>query len=434
MTAVPPPEPRHHPERGTDTIVQSARVAAATDALQARRDLSSLFDVVKDAHPAAGVDALAWELGRRVGAQEVSLLLVDIEGRALVRLIGQAERERSLDAPPGAPRIPLGDSAAADAIRQQQVQVVDDGAGVHAYVPVSERGETIGVLELRLPTAPSADVVSYLAAAAHALAYVVIADRRHTDVYEVSQRSRDLSLEAEIQRRLLPSAYSCQGPEFALAGWQIPASSAGGDTFDYIVGERCLSLSVTDAMGHGVAAAQLATLAVGSLRNSRRAGLGLVEQAERASAALAEHAAPDQFVTALLVDVDLATGAAEMVNAGHVRPLLVRGGRVTEVDMEPGMVLGVLPGLTYQAHRLQLAPGDRLVLMTDGMFEREAADAEVGELLAHLTPMHQREAAQALTRAVLEVSAGAVRDDATVMVLDWYGPQRPTSAPGHDVP
>lgn len=411
--------------------VQTDRRSDAADTLQARLDLSGLFDVVKAAHPAAGVDALAWELGRRVGARQVSLLIVDIEGQALVRLAGHPEREPGEDKEPLARHLPLGDSVAGTAIREQRVQVVPDGSGVRVYVPVSERGETVGVLELRLPTPPSAEVIPYLVAAAHALAYVVIADRRHTDVYEVSQRSTALSLAAEIQRRLLPASYSCEGPQFALAGWQIPASSAGGDTFDYVVGERCLSLSVTDAMGHGVAAAQLATLAVGSLRNSRRAGLGLAEQAERASGALAENAAPDQFVTALLVDIDLATGRADMVNAGHVRPLVVRAGRVIEVDIEAGLVLGVLPGVGYQVHRLMLEPGDRLVLMTDGMFEREAADAEVLTLLRDLPSMHPREAAQVLTRAVLDVSAGAVRDDATVMVLDWYGPRRPTSAGGH---
>lgn len=402
---------------------------ADADALQARLDLAALLDVVKAAHPAAGVDALAWELGRRVGASEVSLLLVDIEGRALVRLAGQAER--GLDEAPAAQRIELLGSAAGTAIREQQLQVVADGSGARVHAPVSQRGETVGVLELRLPETPSAEVVTYLAAAAHALAYVVIADRRHTDVYEVSQRGATLSLEAEIQRRLLPPSYSCEGPQFALAGWQVPASSAGGDTFDYVIGERTLSLSVTDAMGHGVAAAQLATLAVGSLRNSRRAGLGLVEQAARASRALADNAAPDQFVTALLVQVDLDTGAADLVNAGHVRPLLVRDGHVVEVDVEPGLVLGVIPGLAYASHRLLLEPGDRLVLLTDGMFEREAADAEIATLLGELshTPTHPREVAQVLTRAVLDVSAGAVRDDATVMVLDWYGPRRPDAAP-----
>jgi len=413
----PPPSPGGAAER-------TAGGAEDAGALEARLSLSALLDVVKAAHPAAGVDALAWELGRRVGAQEVSLLVVDIDGQALVRLAGKAERDLPAGGQREAERSALQGTSAGTAIREQRLQVVPDAQGVRVHVPVTERGETVGVLELHLPTRPSADVETYLAAAAHALAYVVIADRRHTDVYEVGQRSSTLSLEAEIQRRLLPPSYSCEGPQFALAGWQVPASSCGGDTFDYVVGERTLTLSITDAMGHGVAAAQLATLAVGSLRNSRRAGLGLVEQAQRASAALAEHAAPDQFVTALLVEVDLDTGAAHAVNAGHLSPLLVRDGHVVDLDLEPGLVLGVLPGLAYQAQPVMLVPGDRLVLLTDGMFERQAAGAELATLLGGLTRMHPREVAQALTRAVLDVTEGAVRDDATVLVLDWQGPER----------
>lgn len=425
MTAVPPSAPTALLlARDDDGEVTGA---AARGPLAPHLHLSALSDVVKAAHPAAAVDALARELGRRVGAQEVGLLLVDIEGRALVRLAGRTGRDPADDTTADAPRTALQGTSAGTAIREQRVQVVPAGAGVRVHVPVSERGETVGVLELVLPATPGDEVLAHLSAAAHALAYVVIADRRHTDVYEVCQRSTPLSLAAEIQRRLLPLSYSCEGPQFALAGWQVPASSAGGDTFDYVVGERALSLSVTDAMGHGVAAAQLATLAVGSLRNSRRAGLGLAEQAERASEALDEHAAPDQFVTALLVEVDLDTGAAELVNAGHVPPLLVRDGDVTEVELEPALVLGVLPGTAYRGQPLALEPGDRLVLLTDGMFEREAADAEVVTLLGGLTGLHPREAAQVLTRAVMEVSAGAVRDDATVLVFDWYGPQSAAS-------
>jgi len=412
-------------------VVPTPHRGDAGGALEARLNLSELFDVVKSAHPAAGVEALAWKLGRRIGAEEVSLLLVDIDGQALVRLAGKAERDLQVDGPSRAESIELRGTAAGLAIREQRLHAVPDAEGVRVCTPVSERGETVGVLELRLPTMPNADVATYLAAAAHALAYVVIADRRHTDVYEVGQRGTALSLEAEIQRRLLPPSYSCEGPQFALAGWQIPASSGGGDTFDYVVGERTLSLSITDAMGHGVAAALLATLAVGSLRNSRRAGLGLVEQAQRASGALAEHAAPDQVVTALLVEVDLDTGTAHVVNAGHISPLLVRDGRVVDVDLEPDLVLGVLPDLAYQAQQLRLEPGDRLVLLTDGMFERKAAGAGVAVLLGSLGRTHPREVAQILTRAVLDVTAGAVRDDATVMVLDWYGPQ---CGPRRDAP
>jgi serine phosphatase RsbU (regulator of sigma subunit) len=395
-----------------------ANPAAAADA---RLDLRALLDAAEAAPPAAGVDALAAELADRVGAREVSFLIADISGTTLTRLARTPDDARRAVPRPTLERVALQGTAAGQSIRDQQVQLVQDDHGVRVYAPVSERGETLGVLELLLPEEPSDAIVDYLASAAHALAYVVIADRRHSDLYELGQRSTSLSLEAEIQRRLLPPSYTCQARQFALAGWLVEADEAGGDTFDYVVGERILGLSITDAMGHGVAAALLATLAVGTLRNSRRAGLSLTEQAERASAALNAHAAPDQFVTALLVQIDLLNGAADIVNAGHMNPLLVRDGRVAELCLASDLVLGVVPDFAYQLQHFQLQAGDRLVLVTDGMFERKAAEAEIELLLGTLSDLHPREAAQALTNAVLAVTGGAVRDDATVLILDWYG-------------
>ena len=90
-----------------------------------------------------------------------------------------------------------------------------------------------------------------MASAAHALAYVVIANRRHTDLFESVQRNAPFSLAAEIQRRLLPSAFTCEAEQFTFAGWLEPASHVGGDTFDYSVDRDALHVSMTDAMGHG---------------------------------------------------------------------------------------------------------------------------------------------------------------------------------------
>lgn len=143
-----------------------------------------------------------------------------------------------------------------------------------------------------------------------------------------------------------------------------------------------------DAMGHGVAAALLATLGVASLRNSRRRGLGLTDQARQASTNIAAHADADQFVSALLGRIDLQTGAAELVNAGHMNPLLVRDGHVSEIALDAGLVLGVATGEAYDVQRFQLQSGDRLALVTDGMFERDAAEAEIEKLLGTLGHLH----------------------------------------------
>jgi serine phosphatase RsbU (regulator of sigma subunit) len=385
-------------------------------------DVSALLDAAEAAPPAEGVDAVAGILAAMLGARHVSFLIADISGGYLVRLTratvdGQA-------APLSADeQVPINDSVQGAVLRTQALERVGGVEGTWLYAPVTERGEAIGVLELLLDGPVGAEVERAVSQAAHALAYVIIADRRHSDLYEWGQRTSPLALAAELQRRLLPPSFTCEAGEFTLSGWLIPANEAGGDTFDYILDRETLHLTITDAMGHGVQAAQLATLAVGSLRNSRRGGAGVVEMAQAASQAIAEHGAEDQFVTGQVFRIDLASGDVEFANAGHMSPLIVRAGVVSRLDIEPDPVFGVLPDLGYRLQTTQLEPGDRLVLLTDGMYERNAAEAEVERLLGELTDRHPREAVQLLTAAVLKVTGGNVLDDATALIVDWYGGQ-----------
>ena len=163
-------------------------------------------------------------------------------------------------------------------------------------------------------------------AVAHALGYIVVVNRRYTDLFERGQRTEPLSLAAEIQRRLLPSAFTHETRQFTVAGWLEPAATVGGDTFDYAVDHGMLHVSITDAVGNDVNAALLATVLVGSLRNGRRQGMTLADQTRLANDALAEHSPVGEFVTGQVLRVDLDTGLTTLVNAGHLFPLLLRDG------------------------------------------------------------------------------------------------------------
>ena len=110
----------------------------------------------------------------------------------------------------------------------------------------------IGLLEIPCSGRAHSTVLEDIARAAHALAFVVIANRRHTDLFEWGQRTPPFTLSAEIQRRLLPGPLTCEAGAFTLSGWLEPAASIGGDTFDYSLDRDVLHFSVTDAMGHGV--------------------------------------------------------------------------------------------------------------------------------------------------------------------------------------
>jgi hypothetical protein len=281
-------------------------------------DVGALLEKVEEAAPIDAVEVVAAELGRMVDAHTVTLLIADFSGRAVVRLTSaslvEGARARGEEQ---AETLPLAGTLYERVLRTQRADIEAIGDGARMVVPVTDRGDAIGLLELDLPRYPSADEVLDICSAAHALAYVVIAARRHTDVFEWGQRSTPFALAAEIQRRLLPSAYTCEAGQFTLAGWLEPAASVGGDTFDYSLDRDTLKLSITDAVGHQVPAALVATLLVGALRNARRKGLGLADQARYANDALAENAAPGQFVTGQLLQVDLHRGTAVIVNAGH---------------------------------------------------------------------------------------------------------------------
>jgi serine phosphatase RsbU (regulator of sigma subunit) len=195
------------------------------------------------------------------------------------------------------------------------------------------------------------------------------------------------------------------------------------------VARDVLHVSVTDAMGHGVASALTATLGVGSLRNTRRRGQSLIAQAEEANRAIAEHAnVRGAYVTAVLGRVDLPTGRCELLNAGHVPPVLVRDGRAVPVELPGNFPLGMFPDERYRSGELALLPGDRLVVVTDGVRERNAADLDLLAVLLTIGDMHPREAVRALSDAVLRAAGPVLTDDATLLIIDWYDGHGPRNS------
>jgi serine phosphatase RsbU (regulator of sigma subunit) len=360
-------------------------------------------------------------LAEALGATEVSFLIADFSGGDLTRLGHTSDgAETRTQGRETAMRVPLEGTPHGRALAHQRVEIEEVEGETGVYAPVTNRGEAIGVLELCLRDKPDEQVLADVALAAHALSYVVIANHRFTDLYEWGQRSVPLSLAAEIQHRLLPGSYTCEAGQFTLAAWLEPAGDVGGDTFDFSIDRDTLHLSMTDAMGHTVNAAVLATVLVGALRNARRAGVGLGEQARLANAGLAAYTGDNEFVTGQIVRIDLRAGTASIVNAGHVPPLRLRDGRVEAVALEADPPFG-FGHRDYRVQDLPLRPGDRLMFLTDGMLERGAADVDIETVLLEAIDMHPREAVQHLTHAVLRATNRELKDDATAMCIDWHG-------------
>ena len=382
-------------------------------------DVGELVRQLGTSPPFRLLDVTRGYLAAAEKVEAVNLLLVDY-GQQLLSPFG------AYQGPPlGQERVDQGEAGAA--YRTQAVRVDRVQLGWRACVPVTLGAERFGVLEVRLTVEPDPGLLVELEQVATAVAFALAAAGRATDEVELARRGRPLSLPAEIQWELLPRL-ALAAPEYAVAGTVEPAYDVGGDTFDYAAQPEALTMSVTDAMGHGLQAALLASLAVAALRNARRRRAGLLEQADHANRALHAQFGGERFVTGQLLRLDVPGGTGAVVNAGHPLPRLMRGGRVESVGLNADLPLGVDPETIYQVQPLQLEPGDRLVLLSDGVLEaapKSGAAYGAGRLedvLRASEELAPYEVARLIVQKVIAHRAGDLADDLTVVCLDWRGP------------
>lgn len=433
-------------ERETAVTAQTLRSAALETARHVARehgvamkatssvDLRRILRVAGGASPVRAVHEVADELLQAFGAETLTFFLADASGRALVPLAhssrsGTDAGSRPDEREPAAPR-PIAGGPAEQAMRTQSVRLLapDDVWGTagrwRVLAPVTERGDVLGLLEMAVAETPSVETVQAFAHAGHLLSHIVVAERRHTDLFEWGQRTRPFTLSAEIQQRLLPLSRTCETTAFTLAAWWEPAATIGGNTYDYSLVEDVLHFSLTDAMGQGVDAALTATVCLASLRGSRRVGATLVEEVRAANAAMFTHASAgndDDLATGLVGRVDLSSGILEIVNAGHELPVLLRSGVASALDVPAGAPLGMSAGATYTAARFALMPGDRIVLVTDGMLERATAREHLLASIRSTRGKHPREAVRTIADEALAAAGHDLLDDATILCLDWHG-------------
>jgi serine phosphatase RsbU (regulator of sigma subunit) len=311
-------------------------------------------------------------------------------------------------------------------ITGQPVTSPRDG-GVRVWVPVVEQTTRTGVLAVTVPHA-SQQVLAQAELLGVFAGLVVAAAARVSDIPHLRRRGRAMSLSASMQWDLLPPP-SAHTAGALIAGALEPAYDVAGDAFDYAVNGADLHFAIIDGLGHGIGSTLLTGLAVGAYRQARRDGATVAGIHMAVDAALAGHYGDDSFATGIVARLATGTGRLEWSCAGHPRPLLLRGRKVVaELSSAPVLPFGLGDGLSAPGIE-ELEPDDAVLLYTDGVTEARAPD---GELFGtdRLADLLEREAASGrtaeellrrLVQAVLDHQADGLRDDATLLLVQWTG-------------
>jgi serine phosphatase RsbU (regulator of sigma subunit) len=246
------------------------------------------------------------------------------------------------------------------------------------------------------------------------------------------QEKDDLEFARRVQLTSVPRRFPAfpDRPEIDLAGHLAPTRAVGGDFYDFhFVGPDRLALSLGDASGKGVASAMFVGMARSALKLESTKTADPGECLSEANRIISADNETMMFMTTFMGFLDVRTGELVYANAGHLPPYLIGAGGVRAEALEPGVPLGVMDDYVFDAKSVRLAPGDALMLYSDGV--TEAADLEgnlFGEtrLEAVLTTQTGRSCAE-IVAAVLDAVrrfAGTApqADDIAILVVQYKGP------------
>ena len=235
----------------------------------------------------------------------------------------------------------------------------------------------------------------------------------------------ELNIARTIQQDLLPSSLPCDG-WFRAAGSSIASRQVGGDYFDVRpIGPDAFACVIADVSGKGVSAALLAALLQGAFLFASEGPVQIEDLMSRVNRFLIERAKGEKYATVFYCTLDR-NGVLCWSNAGHPKPFLVRAGAELRSLESTGLPLGMLDAAAYDAKKLQLQPGDKIVLYSDGLSEAENADGEffdkkaLQETLAANASLGCADFHAKLVESVEDFSEGAeLSDDITMLVLEY---------------
>jgi serine phosphatase RsbU (regulator of sigma subunit) len=254
------------------------------------------------------------------------------------------------------------------------------------------------------------------------------ASRRHAErraltlEAEEAQIRNEMEIARQVQESLLPIAPSTP-PEVTLASFSRPAREVGGDTYDVVeLPDGRLLVAIADVSGKGVPAALLTAAIQQGFR--QYAGPDPAAVLAGVNRLLLENTPDEMFVTATCIVIDPRTGVAAAAGAGHPPPLWWDGAHQRLVPVPAsGLPLGLMPEWSGTTERWQMAPGDTLLLYTDGVLDAKVSERErLGEerlatLLARAAPESAQEWVDRLRQALNRCVEWP--DDVTIVAMGW---------------
>ena len=256
-------------------------------------------------------------------------------------------------------------------------------AGVRLAVPLVSQGELIGLLNLG-PRLSEADystddrrLLNTLSTqAAPALRVAQLARQQQIEARQRERMEQELRVARVIQQTLLPKEVPTV-PGWTMAAYWQPARAVSGDFYDFLIfPDGKVAIIVADVTDKGVPAALVMATTRSILRSATERLESPGKVLEFANNQLCPDIPPNMFVTCLYALLDPSTGIIRYANAGHNLPYLRRNDGILELRAR-GMPLGLMPDMEYEEKETRLAPGDNIVLYSDGIVEAHNPDGEM---------------------------------------------------------
>lgn len=269
----------------------------------------------------------------------------------------------------------------------------------------------------------SGGLVPEVSASVSRRAALLAAGTRDEDSARDARIREEVRLARDLQRSILPGG-APEVPGLGVAHLYRPSSEVGGDFYDfYAPAPGRLLVALGDASGHGLDSSMVSSMAKSALYTQISAGHDLARSMSEINRMMYDTLGRRRLMTLALVEIDFERRRLAWVNAGQVYPLLRRGGEVRELE-QPSYPLGVRRDLVYRAHEEELAPGDLLLLLTDGYVEAVNAAGEPhgwSRLVERLPQLAGRDPAAVVETLFADLTSytrpAAPADDVTLIAI-----------------